>query len=46
MLHTIEEHDPTEPLFLFWAPHIVHSPLQVPQQYIDKFDMIHATDKR
>lgn len=26
----VEEHNPAIPLFLFWAPHIVHTPLQVP----------------
>ena len=24
------------PLFLFWAPHIVHAPLETPQEFIDK----------
>lgn len=32
-----KEH-PTEPLFLFYAPHVAHCPLQVPQEYLDKFD--------
>ena len=29
VLSTVEAHDPSDPLFLFWAPHIVHAPLQV-----------------
>eukprot|EP01060_Flectonema_neradi_P009953 TRINITY_DN1710_c0_g1_i5.p1 TRINITY_DN1710_c0_g1~~TRINITY_DN1710_c0_g1_i5.p1 ORF type:complete len:526 (+),score=134.78 TRINITY_DN1710_c0_g1_i5:465-2042(+) len=33
-----KEEDP--PLFIFWAPHIVHAPLQVPQPYVDKFSFI------
>eukprot|EP01060_Flectonema_neradi_P010788 TRINITY_DN1786_c0_g2_i2.p1 TRINITY_DN1786_c0_g2~~TRINITY_DN1786_c0_g2_i2.p1 ORF type:complete len:411 (+),score=85.51 TRINITY_DN1786_c0_g2_i2:550-1782(+) len=35
---TWKEEDP--PLFIFWAPHIVHEPLQVPQPYVDKFAFI------
>ena len=40
VLQRINEHDPSVPFFLFWAPHIVHAPLEVPQQYIDKFAWI------
>ena len=28
------------PLFLFWAPHLVHMPLQVPRAVLDKFSFI------
>ena len=41
----VEQHDPDTPLFLFWAPHIVHTPLQVPQAFIDKFAFMAPTDK-
>jgi hypothetical protein len=34
------------PLFLFWAPHSVHSPLQVPAPYLHQFDGIGPTDNR
>ncbi len=34
------------PLFLFWAPHAVHSPLQVPAKYLHRFDSIGPTDNR
>lgn len=27
----------SSPLFLFWAPHAAHSPLQVPQASLDRF---------
>eukprot|EP00041_Stephanoeca_diplocostata_P026250 m.703047 g.703047 ORF g.703047 m.703047 type:complete len:521 (-) comp22918_c0_seq13:2882-4444(-) len=30
----------TAPLFLFWAPHAAHSPLQVPQASLDRFESI------
>ena len=40
VLAIINAHDPSTPLFLFWAPHIVHAPLEVPQAYLDKFAWI------
>lgn len=40
VLARIAAHDPTQPFFLFWAPHIAHEPLQVPQAYLDKFSWI------
>lgn len=42
--HADEEAD--APLFLFWAPHSVHSPLQVPADYLHAFDGIGPTDNR
>ena len=45
VLDTVHDHDASKPMFLFWAPHIVHAPLQVPQQFYDKFSMITPTDK-
>ena len=45
VLSTVEAHDPEDPLFLFWAPHIVHAPLQAPSEFYNKFDMIAATDR-
>ena len=45
VMATIEGHDAATPLFVFWAPHIVHTPLQVPQPFIDKFGFIADTDK-
>ena len=40
VLKVLREHPPTEPLFLFWAMHLVHMPLQVPQAYLDKFAFV------
>ena len=49
MLETIDRHAATnkklqpeeqQPLFLFYAPHVAHCPLQVPQSYLDQFDYI------
>ena len=30
--------------FLYWAPHIVHTPLQVPGEFFDRFDFMEETD--
>ena len=32
--------DPSKPFFLYYAPHIVHKPYQVPQKYLDMFSFI------
>ena len=40
LLEIITSHDPSEPLFLYYAPHIVHMPYQVPEKYLKKFDFI------
>ena len=45
VMEVVEKHPPTSPLFLFWAPHIVHTPLQVPQHFLDKFAFMEETDK-
>lgn len=37
---TIQQHDPSTPLFMFWATHIVHGPLQVPDAQLAKFAFI------
>ena len=44
VLKTIADHDPAEPLFVFWAPHIAHTPLQVPKRHLDLF--AHVQDWR
>ena len=30
----VEQHDATQPFFLYWAPHKVHSPLQAPPEFL------------
>ena len=39
-LSVIDAHDPSEPLFLVHAFHLIHYPLEVPQHYLDQFDFI------
>ena len=35
-MHIVAQHDPAAaPLFLYYAPHLVHDPLMVPQEYLD-----------
>lgn len=46
VLARIAAHDPDTPFFLFWAPHIGHAPLQVPQAYLDKFAFIDNIERR
>jgi arylsulfatase B len=46
VLDFIAAHDPTTPMFLFWAPHIVHAPLEVPQAFLDKFAYIDTEPRR
>ena len=45
VLRTVAEHDVSQRYFLFWAPHIVHAPLQVPPEFYHKFDFDAETDK-
>jgi len=40
LLQVLNEHNPSTPLFLYYAPHIVHAPLQVPDNYANKFNFI------
>ena len=46
VLSLIEAHDPSTPLFLFWAPHNIHAPLEVPQAFLDKFAFIHDSQRQ
>ena len=43
-LGIIASHDPSVPLFLYYATHLVHSPLCVPPGYLDKFAFIKDAD--
>ena len=36
----VSAHDPSEPIFLYLAFANVHSPVQAPQEYIDKYSFI------
>jgi len=40
VLAQIAAHDVSKPFFLFWAPHIAHEPLQVPEDFLQKFAWI------
>ena len=36
----VKSHNPAQPLFLYMAFQNVHSPVQAPQQYVDKYKFI------
>ena len=46
ILQIINNHDPSTPLFLYYAAHIVHRPYQVPDKYLKKFDFIDEQYRR
>lgn len=35
VLNIVQQHNTSQPLFLFYAPHIAHCPLQVPQNWFE-----------
>jgi len=37
---------PSHVLFLYYAPHIVHAPLQVPEKYLNMFSFIDDHDQQ
>ena len=45
-LNVIAKHNPKEPLFLFHAFHIVHTPLQVPKEQEDRFASLEPRGRR
>merc|ERR1712070_1370464 len=40
VVSAIKGREKNKPFFIFWAPHIVHTPLQVPQKHLDHFAFI------
>ena len=46
LLKIVEEHDTSTPLFLYYAPHIVHGPLEVPEKYLNMFSFIDDHDRQ
>ena len=47
LLQVVNNHDPTaSPLFLYYAPHIVHDPLQVPDDYLKQFSFIDDNNRQ
>ena len=46
VLNIISKHDRSNPLFLYYAPHIAHAPLQVPGEYLKKFSFIDTHDRQ
>ena len=46
VMDIVNNHDPSTPLFLYYAPHVVHAPLQVPDNYLNKFSFIDDHDRQ
>ena len=46
LLDVVNNHDPSTPLFLYYAPHNVHGPLQVPDSYLNKFSFIDTKNRQ
>ncbi|XP_065188415.1 arylsulfatase B-like [Sycon ciliatum] len=46
VLSIVNGHNASNPLFLYYAPHIAHTPLQVPKAYEEKFSFIENTHRR
>ena len=45
-LDVVATHDVASPLFLFYSSHLVHMPLQAPQDYVDRFAFIANSYRR
>lgn len=43
---TISEHNSSKPLFLYMSFKNVHSPLQAPKEYVNKYNFIKDQDRR
>ena len=46
VLSIINNHNVSSPLFLYYAPHLVHAPLEVPDSYLKEFDFIDNHDRQ
>ena len=49
VIEVVKNHDltnVTRPLFLFWSMHLVHMPLQVPEEYLAKYKNIEDSHRR
>lgn len=46
VMNIITGYNSSSPLFLYYAPHLVHAPLEVPDVYLNKFTFIDNHDRR
>lgn len=46
ILKIVGDHSASTPLFLYYAPHLVHTPLDVPESYAAQFDFIDYEDRQ
>ena len=46
LMQIVNNHDTSTPLFLFYAAHLVHGPLEVPDKYLQMFNFIDDKDRQ
>lgn len=46
VMNAIRFRNKDKPFFIFWAPHLVHVPMEIPQHYEDRWASIKDTDRR
>ena len=46
VMSVINNHSTSTPLFLYYAPHLVHAPLEVPDSYLQQFNFIDNHDRQ
>lgn len=46
VLDEVNSHDAAQPLFYYWAMHATHTPLQVPDAWLDEFAFVDDEDRR
>ena len=46
VIQVVNNHDQTKPMFLYYAPHIVHTPLEVPDRFADMYSFIDDHDRQ
>ena len=46
LLDIVDNHNTDGPLFLYYSPHLLHTPLDVPDEYLEKFSFIDTETHR
>ena len=46
LLDIVTDHNANDPLFLYYGPHLLHTPLDVPDEYLEKFSFIDTDTRR
>lgn len=46
VMKAIQYRQQDKPFFIFWSPHLVHVPMEIPKQYEDRWSFIQDDDRR